>query len=700
MQDKHKSETNHHSTHSEHSENKDLPEHHLENDSPTSHNSASEHAGHDKHAGHSPKMFRDRFWLSLILTIPILYFSEQLQTWLNYEALSFTGVSFINPILGSILFFYGGLVFLKSARHELIARKPGMMTLISLAISVAYLYSMAVVFGLSGKPFFWELSTLLVIMLLGHWVEMASVQGASNALNALASLVPNEAHKLVNGKLETVAVTSLQEGDEVLIRPGEQIPVDGEVFEGNSSVNEAFLTGESKPVTKTVGDEVVAGAVNTEGALSIKVTRTGEKTTLSQIQRLVEEAQNSRSRFQNLADRAAGWLFYIAVGAGILTFIIWLSATQDLQQAIARTVTVLVIACPHALGLAIPLVTVNATAMSAKNGILVRNREAFERARNITQVAFDKTGTLTEGKFGVRQIYTDSLSQDEALTLTAALETRSEHPLAKAIVSEAKSKTLSYEKSDAFEVIAGKGVKANLKGKTYTVGRPEWIKEQQLELSSSLKAGLDEAEARGESVIALMDETKALALFALADKVRQSAKDAIQGLQALDIEAIMITGDAEAVAKTVAEELGIKRYHARVLPKDKAQLIKELKRKGPTAFTGDGINDAPALLEADLGIAIGAGTNVAIESADLVLINDDPKDVLAALKLSKAAYNKMTQNLWWATGYNAIAIPLAMGILAWTGFLLSPAIGALFMSLSTIIVALNAVTLRRVNLSV
>ncbi len=664
------------------------------------HNHHASHQGtHDKHAGHSPAMFRDRFWLSLALTLPVLYFSEQLQAWLGYTAWQFPGVAWVNPILGSILFFYGGWVFLQSARHELMARQPGMMMLISLAISVAYIYSMMVVLGFPGKPFFWELATLLVIMLLGHWVEMASVQGASQALDELASLAPSEAHKVTEGKVHEVAIADLQTGDTVLIRPGEQVPIDGEVIDGSSSVNEAFLTGESNPVTKTVGDEVIAGAVNSEGALTITVTRVGDDTTLSQIQRLVEEAQGSRSRFQNLADRAAGWLFYVAVGAGALTFVIWLAASQDLQQAIARTVTVLVIACPHALGLAIPLVTVNATAMSAKHGILVRNREAFERARNIKYVAFDKTGTLTEGQFGVRHIYTDQLDETAALSLAASLETRSEHPLAQAIVREANTRELTYAEAAEFEVIAGKGVRARVEDEAYFMGRPELIAEQGLELSTNLQQGLAEAESRGESVIALMAEHEVLALFALADKVRQSAKDAINALKAMDIIPVMITGDAEAVAETVAKDLGITRYHARVLPQDKASIVQELKRQGPTAFTGDGINDAPALLEADLGVAIGAGTNVAIESADLVLVEDDPADVLAALKLSRASYAKMTQNLWWATGYNAIAIPLAMGALVWTGFILSPAVGAVMMSLSTIIVAINAVSLRRVSLT-
>ena len=657
------------------------------------------HEGHDKHAGHSPKMFRDRFWLSLVLTLPVLYFSEQFQDWLGYTAWQFPGFEWVNPVLGTVLFFYGGLVFLQGARHEIAARQPGMMTLISLAISVAYGYSLAVAFGLPGMPFFWELATLIVIMLLGHWLEMASVQGASRALDELASLVPNEAHRLENGQIVDVPVQGLKEGDEVLVRPGEQVPVDGEVVDGSSSVNEAFLTGESQPVTKKTGSEVVAGAVNGEGALVLRVTRTGDATTLSQIRRLVAEAQTSRSRFQNLADRAAGWLFYVALGAGVLTFVIWILAAQDLQQAITRTVTVLVIACPHALGLAIPLVTVNATALSAKNGILVRNREAFERARNIRQVAFDKTGTLTEGKFGVRQVYTNGASEEEVLSLAAALETRSEHPLAQAVVAEAERRNLSYVTAANFKVVAGKGVKASVSGKAYLMGRPEWLEEQGLELSPELQKGLDEAEARGESVVALMDTENVLALFALADKVRQSAKETVRALKGMGVEPVMITGDAEAVAKTVAAELGIERYHARVLPQDKAALVKNLKQTGPTAFVGDGINDAPALLEADLGIAIGAGTNVAIESADLVLVENDPQDVLAALKLSKATYRKMVQNLWWATGYNALAIPLAMGALVWTGFLLSPAVGALLMSLSTIIVALNAVALRRVDLT-
>ncbi|MFA5569255.1 MAG: copper-translocating P-type ATPase [Trueperaceae bacterium] len=662
------------------------------------HDEHADQGGHDKHAGHSPEMFRDRFWFSLVLTLPILYFSEQIQQLLGYQAVSFPGSAWVNPLLGTILFFYGGLVFLQGARHELADRKPGMMTLISLAIIVAYAYSMAVVLGVPGMPFFWELATLIAIMLLGHWLEMASVQGASRALENLASLVPNTAHRLTNGATEEVPVADLRHGDQILVRPGEQLAADGVVLEGRSSVNESFLTGESRPVPKEEGDEVVAGAVNGEGALTVEVSRTGGETTLSQIQRLVEEAQASRSRFQNLADRAAGWLFFIALGAGLLTFLVWLLATNDLQQAVTRSVTVLIIACPHALGLAIPLVIVNATAMSAANGILVRNREAFERARDIGIVAFDKTGTLTEGAFGVSAVHADGLDEREALGIMAALETRSEHPLAQAVVEEARAREVSVPDSDDFEVVAGKGVRGRIDGVTYSVGRPEWIAEQDLDFPPALQSALEEAEARGESAIVLMNEERALAVVGLADRVRESAKATIRGLKAAGVEPVMITGDAEAVAATVARELGIERYYARVLPGDKAAKVRELQRTAHTAFVGDGINDAPALLEADLGIAIGAGTNVAIESADLVLVNDDPADVLAALKLSRATYRKMIQNLAWATGYNAIALPLAAGVLAWAGFLLSPAVGALLMSASTIIVAINAMTLRRTKL--
>jgi Cu2+-exporting ATPase len=609
----------------------------------------------------------------------------------------------VPPILGAALYGYGGWPFLRGAVHELRDRAPGMMTLIALGISVAFFYSLAVTFGLSsGMALWWELATLVTIMVLGHWVEMASAQGAGRALEHLASLVPSTAHRLVadgGQAVEEVAVSELRAGDRVLVRPGEQVPVDGSVVEGASSMNEAFLTGESRPVPKEPGAEVVAGSVNGEGAMTVEVTRTGEATTLSQIQRLVEEAQASRSRFQNLADRAAGWLFYIALGAGTATFVVWLTLGAALDFSVVRTVTVLVMACPHALGLAIPLVVVNATGLSAKHGILVRNREAFERARDIRVVAFDKTGTLTEGRHGLRAVYVEpGTDENEALRIASALEARSEHPLGQAIVEEAGQRGIAVPRVEGFEVAAGKGVSGTVDGAAYRIGRPEWAEEQGAALSDTLLQGLAEAEGRGESVVALVDGTRVLALFALADRVRDSAREAVVRLKAIGVEPVMMTGDAGAVARTVAGELGIERFHARVLPQDKARLVADLKRGGPTAFVGDGINDAPALLEADLGVAIGAGTDVAIESADLVLIQDDPVDVVRALKLSRATYRKMVQNLFWATGYNAVALPLAAGVAFGAGLLLSPAVGAVFMSASTVIVAVNAVLLRRTRL--
>ncbi|HEX8385685.1 MAG TPA: heavy metal translocating P-type ATPase, partial [Rubricoccaceae bacterium] len=486
------------------------------------------------------------------------------------------------------------------------------------------------------------------------------------------------------------------------VRPGEQVPVDGAVTEGASSVNEAFLTGESRLVEKAAGAEVVAGSVNGEGALTVAVTRTGERTTLSQIRRLVEEAQNSRSRFQNLADRAAGWLFYVALVSGVATFAVWLLLGAALDYAVVRAVTVLVMACPHALGLAIPLVVVNGTALAARHGLLVRNREAFERARDVRVVAFDKTGTLTEGRHGLRAVYADPAgggpSEDEALRLAAALEARSEHPLGAAVVDEAERRGIAVPPVEGFEVAAGRGVSGTVGGTAYRIGRPEWAEETGVAFSDALRRGLAEAEGRGEGVVALMDGSRVLGLFALADRVRESAREAVTRLRAEGVEAVMITGDAEAVAETVAAELGLTRYHARVLPADKAALIRTLREAGPVAFVGDGINDAPALLEADLGVAIGAGTNVAIESADVVLVNDDPLDVVRALTLSRATYRKMVQNLFWATGYNVVALPLAAGVAAPWGVVLSPAVGAVFMTASTVIVAVNAVLLRRTRL--
>ncbi len=674
---------------------------------PSAATAADPHAGHragagehDKHAGHSPEMFRDRLVVSLLLTVPILYLSEQLQEWFGYEAVSFPGDEWVAPILATILYWYAGIVFLRSGYHELRTRRPGMMVLISLAITVAYGYSLAVSLGLPGDPFYWELATLLDVMLLGHWIEMRSVQSASRALEELAALVPAEARRLgPDGSVATVPVADLRRGDLVLVRPGEQVPIDGVIADGASSLNEAFLTGESRPVPKQEGDEVVAGAVNGEGALRIEVTRTGDETTLSQIMRLVEEARQSRSRFEALADRAAFWLTIIAIGVATPTLIAWLIWGSGATFAVARAVTVLVIACPHALGLAIPLVTVNATSVSARNGILVRNREAFERGRDIRFVALDKTGTLTEGRFVVADLVTAGMEERPLLELAAAVEQSSEHPLATAILAAADERGIARPEAADVRAVPGKGLEGRVDGSLVQVGRPEWAPELGVEVPTELQAAVARSDERGQSAVVVIIDGRAAAVIAMADKVRDSARVAIQQLHALGITPVMITGDAEAVARTVAAELGIERYHARVLPQDKARLVRDLKQEGPTAFVGDGINDAPALLEADLGIAIGAGTNVAIESADLVLVEDDPADVAHALMLARATHRKMIQNLAWATGYNAIALPLAAGVLAWAGILLNPALGALFMSLSTVIVAVNAMLLRRVDLA-
>ncbi len=651
----------------------------------------------DRHAGHTPEMFRNRFLVSLLLTLPILYASEEVRGLLGLPP--WEGASWIPLLLGTLIYFYGGGVFLQGASRELRGRRPGMMTLVALGITVAYIYSLAVELGLKGKPFWWELATLVDVMLLGHFLEMKAILGAGEALRALAKLMPQTAHRIRDGRIEDVPTEALKEGDLILIRPGEQVPADGVVVEGATSMNEAFLTGESRPVAKGVGDEVLAGALNGEGAIVVRVTRTGTSTTLGQIMRLVEEAQVSRSRFQDLGERVAGWLFYVAVLGGSATFLLWLLADASLSFALERAVTVVIIACPHALGLAIPLVVVNATAMAAQRGILIRNREAFERATGLRYVALDKTGTLTEGQFEVRAVYADGLGEQEALTLAAALEALSEHPLAQAILEAAKERGLPLPSVQDFRAIPGKGVEGRVERRLYRVGRPEWAGELGLEVPPSLRQGLEEAEARGESVVALMDESRVLAYLALRDRLRPTAKQAIDALKRMGITPVMLTGDAEAVARTVARELGIERYHARVLPQDKARIVRELKSQGPTAFVGDGINDAPALLEADLGVAIGAGTHVAMESADVVLVKSDPLDVVRLLHLARATRRKMLQNLFWATGYNIVALPLAAGAAyPFFGLLLPPALGALFMSLSTVVVALNALLLRRARL--
>lgn len=659
-----------------------------------------DHKGeHDKHQGHSPEMFRDRLLISILLTIPILYFSDQIQIWFGYQAVSFSGSELITPVLATILFVYGGGPFLKGALSEMRDRQPGMMTLITVAISVAYLFSMAVTLGFPGEDFYWELATLIDIMLLGHWVEMRSVQSASSALNELAKLVPDTAHLLEeDGTTSDVAVSELAVGNHIVIRPGEQVPIDGEVTEGRTSANEAFLTGESKPVSKEIGSEIVAGSINGEGVVTMQVTRVGDDTALSQIMRLVADAQTSRSSYQLLADRAAGWLAFIAIGVAIPTLLVWLAIDDDPTFAVTRMVTVLVIACPHALGLAIPLVTANATGMAAKNGVLVRNREAFERGRNIQFVAFDKTGTLTEGRFGVSALVA-TMDRDEALDIAASLEQHSEHPIAAAIVQEATANGRNVSMAADVTAVAGEGIIGTVDGTSWKLGKPEWVADDPEAADASLQRALEEAGGRGDTPVALGRGGELVAVFSLADQIRSSAFRAVADLIEMGITPIMVTGDAEAVAKTVAADLGIDRYFARVRPEEKSKIVGDLQSEGRVAFVGDGINDAPALLQADLGIAIGAGTNVAIESADLVLVDDDPLGVAKALRLSRLTRKKMVQNLAWATGYNVIAIPLAAGVGISLGILLSPAVGAILMSISTVIVAVNAMSMRRASVT-
>jgi P-type Cu2+ transporter len=653
---------------------------------------------HDKHEGHSPEMFRDRLLISVLLTVPILYFSEAMQDWFGFEAISFTGSELVTPILATILYFYGGGPFLKGSLRELQARTPGMMTLIAIAITVAYGYSVAVTLGFPGDPFYWELATLIDIMLLGHWMEMRSVRSASSALHELSTLVPDTAHLLrPDGSTIEVEVASLEVGDRVVVRPGEQVPIDSVVIEGRTSVNEAFMTGESKPVWKDPGSEMVGGSINGEGVVTVEVSRVGDDTALSQIMRLVDEAQTSRSRYQALADRAAFWLTVIAIGVAVPTLLVWLAIDDDPTFAVTRMVTVLVIACPHALGLAIPLVTTNATRMAAQTGVLVRNREAFERGRDIQLVAFDKTGTLTEGVFGISTVASVD-DDDEALRIAGALEQNSEHPIAAAIVEGAAELGGTAVTATEVTAVAGEGITGTVDEVEWSLGKPEWIDADLEGLDQRLGDVLAEADRRGDTPVALGREGQVVAVITLADKVRTQAREAVAELIEMDITPVMITGDAEAVARTVAAELGIERYFARVRPDEKARIVRDLHEEGRVAFVGDGINDAPALLEADLGVAIGAGTNVALESADLVLVDDDPAGVARALRLSRLTRSKMVQNLVWATGYNVVAIPLATGIGIPVGIVMSPAVGAILMSVSTIVVAVNAMAMRRVSL--
>lgn len=661
---------------------------------------AHQHDDHDKHAGHSPNMFKQKFWWSLLLTVPVLVFSNSVQHWLHYS-LTFTGSEYISAVFGLILFWYGGLVFLKSAKVEIQGRQPGMMTLISMAITVALGYSLAITLHLlKGMDFWWELSTLITIMIFGHWMEMASVQNAQGALKELAKLLPDEAELLAaDGSTKKVAASQLKVGDVLLVRPGANVPADGEVVKGESDVNESMLTGESKPVKKTVESRVVAGTINGSGSLTVKVTKIGDDTALAGIMKLVAEAQHSKSKTQILADRAAFYLTFVAIGAALATLIGWsLFSNEPATFTLARIVTVLVIACPHALGLAIPLVTAISTTLAAKNGLLIRQRMALEAARNIDVVLFDKTGTLTKGEQGVVDAMATGDKQ-EMLALAAAVEAESEHPIAKAIVASAKEQKLRVEPTSNFASLAGRGAKATIGGRTIYVGSPLLVEEQRVTIPDAISQAAARASEDGKTVIYVMEGKIILGAIMLADVIREESKEAVATLHSMGKRVAMLTGDNKGVAAWVAKELGIKEYFAEVLPENKAATVKRLQVDGSkVAMVGDGVNDAPALTQADIGIAIGAGTDVAIESAGIVLASSDPRGVAKVIKLSKATYRKMLQNLAWATGYNAIALPLAAGVTASLGFVLSPAIGAVLMSLSTIIVAVNAQFLRKLRL--
>ena len=661
----------------------------------------SAHAGHGTdHTGHE-QMFRVRFWWSLLLSIPVLLYSEMIQMWLGFTPPVFPLSQWIPFVFSVIIFAYGGVPFLQMAVPELQERKPGMMTLISLAISVAFIYSVVAQFVNLGEGFFWELVTLIDIMLLGHWLEMRSVRQASGALNELAKLMPDTAERIrSDDTTETVPVSTLRRGDLFLVRPGAGVPADGEVLEGHSNVNEAMITGESQPVHKMAGSKVIAGTINGDGSLRARVTATGSETALAGIMRLVEQAQQSKSKTQVLADKAAGWLFYIALAAAVITAIAWTIADTFNIEVLNRVVTVLVIACPHALGLAIPLVVAITTAMGARNGILVRNRLALEAAREIDVVIFDKTGTLTQGQFGVVDMATaQGWDADRALALAAALEGDSEHLIAQAIRRFAREKKLTLPSINNFSALKGRGVQATIDKEIYYVGGPRLLEMLSLTPESNTKTFTDTANNSAQSVVYLTTKDKIIAAISIADVIRPESKQAVQSLRDMGIEVAMLTGDSQAVAKAVANQLGIQRVFAEVLPEHKDQKVVELQKQGKrVAMVGDGVNDAPALTRADVGIAIGGGTDVAIESAGLILVNSNPLDVVKIFKLSRVSYNKMIQNLWWAAGYNVFAIPLAAGVLANWGILLSPAIGALLMSVSTIVVAINAQLLRRTTL--
>jgi Cu2+-exporting ATPase len=697
--------THHHATnpeghHGRHDSAVEPAEGHQHHDRSTGHEADHRgvHAGgHDKHAGHSVAMFRDRFWLSLALTLPVIAYSEMIQEWFGYTAPSFPGSDWLAPVLGVVVFIYGGSPFLKGAVQEARDRQPGMMLLIGMAITVAFLASAATTLGWFDLEFWWELAALITIMLLGHWLEMRAIGQARGALAALAELLPDDAERITDGGTETVPVAELQVGDLVLVRPGGRVPADGTITEGDAEIDESMVTGESKPVPKSPGERVVAGTVATDTAIRIRVDAVGDDTALAGIQRLVAQAQASRSRAQVLADRAAALLFYVAVAAAAVTVVAWLTAGQA-DQAVVRTVAVLVIACPHALGLAIPLVIAISTGMAARNGILVKDRLALERMRTVDTVLFDKTGTLTKGRHRVRNVATVDGDEDRLLALASAAESDSEHPLARAIVAAARQRG-SVPAGTAFRSMSGRGVEASVDGATVAVGGPALLRERHLEVPGALEQAVDPWRERGAVVLYVVRQDQVVGALSLEDEIRPESRQAVDQLHELGVEVAMITGDARQVAEAVGADLGIDKVLAEVLPEDKHSRVAELQQRGlRVAMVGDGVNDAPALAQADVGIAIGAGTDVAIESAGIVLASDDPRGVVGIRRLSQAGYRKMLQNLAWATGYNVLAIPLAAGALAWAGIVLAPAAAALLMSASTVVVAINAQLLRQLDL--
>jgi Cu2+-exporting ATPase len=649
-------------------------------------------SGYNKHTGHSIENFKKKFYISLLLTLPVLLLSPFIQELLGIS-IEFPGDQLTLFLISSFIFFFGGSQFLVGAFSEIKHKALGMMTLISLAISVAYFYSSAVTFGLKGEVFFWELATLIDIMLLGHWLEMKSVMGASRALEKLSQLIPDKAHLKNEDKMVDVNVGELKKGDMILVKPGEKIPTDGIVVRGESFVNESMLTGEAKPVSKETGSKVIGGSIAEEGSLEIQVEGVGEETYLSKVIKLVKDAQASKSKTQLLADRAAFWLTLIAISIGTITFITWLALGKDIAFAIERTATVLIIACPHALGLAVPLVVAISTALSAQNGLLIRNRTAFENSRKITTIIFDKTGTLTKGTFSVKKVYVldNSYSGDKILQIASSLEQNSEHPIARAIIAEAENKKIKKLEVTSFKAIKGKGVEATFENKKFTIASPGYLKE----LGLSIPSLLNQTEGTTVFVVVENNGLNLVGALNLSDTIRDESYDAIKLLRNEGIKMWMLTGDNESSAKSVAETLKLDGYFAGVLPHQKQEKVKELQSKGEfVAMVGDGINDAPALAAANMGIAIGSGTDIAAETADIILVNSNPKDITSLVLFGKATYKKMVQNLAWATGYNVIAIPLAAGVLAGYGILLSPALGAVFMSLSTVIVAINAKMLK------